>query len=225
MRPEPGHDTTTVAAIGSPFRSGHIAWRELDPSISEAWVASTCVRSSRHVRRWPRGPTRWMREAVLLSHEFELDVIDGTPEPILTGLIRLHDRMSSLAGVSAGVTVGRIISPACLRAWRLGESSQQPTCVQVVHRLRWTQDPPSRRQSTHPAPLASFVAIESRCVQMSAIDTPATAAPFPRRARAPPSAATAPRARGSSLRGYATYHRRGPRATAATRSARPRGLG
>ena len=32
MRPEPGHDTMTaaVAVIGSPFRSGHIPWRELD---------------------------------------------------------------------------------------------------------------------------------------------------------------------------------------------------
>ncbi len=116
MRPEPGHDTTTVAAIGSPFRSGHIAWRGFDPSISEAWDARTCVRSSRHVRRWPRGPTGWMREAVLLSHEFELDVIDGTPEPVLTGLIRLHDRMSSLAGVSPGVTVGRIVAAADVRA-------------------------------------------------------------------------------------------------------------
>lgn len=112
MRPEPGHDTTTVAAIGSPLRSGHIAWREFDPSISEAWGAPTCVRLSRNVRGWPWGPTRWMREAVLLSHEFELDVIDGTPEPVLTGLIRLHDRVSRLAGVSSGVTVGRIVAAA-----------------------------------------------------------------------------------------------------------------
>jgi len=28
-----------------------------------------------------------MREAVLLSLEFEFDVIDGTPEPVLIGLI------------------------------------------------------------------------------------------------------------------------------------------
>ena len=55
-------------------------------------------------------------EAVLLSLEFELDVIDGTPEPVLTRLVRLHDRMSSLAGVSPGVTVGRIVAAADVRA-------------------------------------------------------------------------------------------------------------
>ena len=140
-----------------PFGRATSRGEGFDPSISEAWDARTCVRSSRHVRRWPRGPTGWMREAVLLSLEFELDVIDGTPEPILTGLIRLHDRMSSLAGVSSGVTVGRIVAAADVRA--RGAPPQVdpgPTVAQAVDA---------------PGPLASFVAIESRCVQMSAIDT------------------------------------------------------
>ena len=57
-----------------------------------------------------------MREAVLLSLEFELDVIDDTPEPVLIGLIRLHDRMSSLTGVFPGVTVGRVVAAADVRA-------------------------------------------------------------------------------------------------------------
>ena len=137
MRPEPGHDTTTVAAIGSPFRSGHIAWRGLDPNIPETWSGRTSGRSLRHVRRRPRRPTGGMREAVLLSLEFELDVIDGTPEPILTGLVRLHDRMSSLAGVSSGVTVGRIVAATDVRAG--GASTQVdpgPPIAQAVEAPR-----------------------------------------------------------------------------------------
>ena len=137
IRPEPGHDTTTVAAIGSPFRSGHIAWRGFDPSISEVWGARTCAPSSRHVRRWPRGPTGRMREAVLLSLEFELDVVDRTPEPILTGLIRLQDRMSRIAGVSSGVTVGRIVAATDVRAGRAStEVDPGPAIAKAVDASR-----------------------------------------------------------------------------------------
>ena len=140
MRPEPGHVTTTVAAIGSPFRSGHIAWRRLDPSTSEAWGARTYVGSSRHVGRRSWGPIGWMREAVLLSLEFELDVVDGTPEPILAWLIRLHDRMSRLAGVCPRVAAGRIVAAADMRAG--GASTQVnpgPTIAQAVDAPRATR--------------------------------------------------------------------------------------
>ena len=140
MRPETGHDTTTVAAIGSPFRSGHIAWRGLDPNIPETWSGRTSGRSSRHVRRRPRRPTGGMPEAVLLSLEFELDVIDDTPEPVLIGLIRLHDRMSSLTGVFPGVTVGRVVAAADMRA--RGAPSQVdpgPSVAQAVDAPRATR--------------------------------------------------------------------------------------
>ena len=67
---------------------------ELDPSISEVSGATTSDRSSRQVRRGTRGPTGGMRKAVLLSLDLELDVIDGTPEPVLIGLVGLNDRVS-----------------------------------------------------------------------------------------------------------------------------------
>ena len=64
----------------------------------------------------------------------------------------------------------------CRRACRLGDWSQHPTWAHVVHRRRWTHEPPSRRHSTQPGPLAALVEIASRWVQTMSLASPSRSA-------------------------------------------------
>src|SRR5206468_2977851 len=50
-------------------------------------------------------------------------------------------------------------------AWRLGESSQQPTCPQTRHRRRWTHLAPMARHSSQPVGVfGSLACRSSKCL-------------------------------------------------------------
>src|SRR5258708_32497803 len=57
----------------------------------------------------------------------------------------------------------------CAVAWRLGESSQQPTWPQCMQSRRWTQRSPRRRQSSQPLLDGTTSPRVSRCAQVSTI--------------------------------------------------------
>src|SRR5712664_67358 len=57
----------------------------------------------------------------------------------------------------------------CLRAWRFLESSQQPTCPQVLHKRRCTQVSPMARHSWQPSPPGITALTVLRCVHCSRV--------------------------------------------------------
>src|SRR6202012_3183105 len=67
---------------------------------------------------------------------------------------------------------GCCVAWKCLVAWRLGESSQQPTWPQMRPSRRCTHSSPVFRHSSQPSALGVTVAIRCRCVQCLLMTVP-----------------------------------------------------
>src|SRR6266571_6090746 len=56
-------------------------------------------------------------------------------------------------------TIGWMPGAAWARAWRFFESSQQPTCPQLMHRRRWTHSSPEAKHSSQPSGVRGWTSL------------------------------------------------------------------
>ena len=120
-------------AVGRvPLAKDHLAGLE----SHDLAVARPATRAARRPARPAprRDAARW--QAGCSQHHLVL----VTPAPVL-------------ARARASARSGCVVWWKCFVACRLGELSQQPTCPHDMHRRRWTQAAPIRRQSSHPCAL------------------------------------------------------------------------
>src|SRR5947209_3448053 len=61
---------------------------------------------------------------------------------------------------------------ACFEACRFGDSSQQPTCPQVMHSRRWFHQAPSLMQSSQPSALGVTGSASLKCSHVYSIEVP-----------------------------------------------------
>src|SRR5579864_8342575 len=90
--------------------------------------------------------------------------------------------------------IGWPLAWKCLVAWRLGESSQQPTWPQVRQSRKCSHTAPILRQSSHPLALGSTSRIASPCVHADAASLRCVIGPTILLEPAPPHGASRPAA-------------------------------